>query len=853
MDRRIADLQRQTDAALSALACDRQSCAHDGWLDPLGLAAALRAGDTLLRAVRTLPDGDEPFAPEPSDGVWVVVDTAGKATIRTSPWRADDPQTTRVTAVRCDVTREPCCDAAKCQADKALHRVVLETEGGELIAAESPRPLDSVVRAFETALGLAEPDPPEEERPLPSSKALTTEELARWTLRREGSVFVLRDLASRGPRELAAREYALTIALVVGAIASWGALYLAWPQTSREAAALLLALSIVLTLASLAIWMVARFSARYTAESEALLSLAKSRLVISPWVSRSGQVDVTAEGRYGAALPLDEVDELSTEQATLLAHTSHGKYQIGECASADAAAAWRTRLEALIHDLRHVSEKKAPSARKVSGAALAALLLLGGSVTACSSEPWSPPPVTPIPPPPAPGEPPAPNPFDAPVAPSTATPPPPVTVVPQPPRPRLHLIEDDLHAARAKAKATGKALFVEVWAPWCHTCLSVKNFVLADPSLKPLEERCVFAAIDSDRPEHEAFLAKNNVNVWPTLFVLDPANSTVLGLWQGAASVDELRDFVTSSIDARDAGHDPNGPLAAMLKAKQSHAKGRWTEAARHYERAVQHGGDDWPRRSEAISGWIFSEYRRGRWKRCTELGIEHIEHIEGAAVPADTAWVVLSCADRSGSQPLAAQARRLTIARLTKHVDNPPAGSSVDDRSDALAMLAGALRAQGDRRGARRLTERQLVLLEQAAAQAPDPEHAATFDYARMGVYLKLGRGAEAIAMLRQRTTQLPGYEPHARLAEALLAMGQPGDAVASIETAIAKSYGARRLRYYGMLARAHAALGDPAAQRDALDRLLGAYLALPRSQRDHPRNADTAKDARAQLAKLP
>src|SRR5262249_25461603 len=59
------------------------------------------------------------------------------------------------------------------------------------------------------------------------------------------------------------------------------------------------------------------------------------------------------------------------------------------------------------------------------------------------------------------------------------------------PRAPLVFLEDDMAGARARASAAGKLLFVDAWAPWCHTCLSMRNFVLSDPSLAPLAELAV--------------------------------------------------------------------------------------------------------------------------------------------------------------------------------------------------------------------------------------------------------------------------------------------------------------------------------------------------------------------------
>src|SRR6266545_1957429 len=44
-------------------------------------------------------------------------------------------------------------------------------------------------------------------------------------------------------------------------------------------------------------------------------------------------------------------------------------------------------------------------------------------------------------------------------------------------------ISDDYAAAVARARSEKKPLFIDMWAPWCHTCLSMKQVVMVDPSL----------------------------------------------------------------------------------------------------------------------------------------------------------------------------------------------------------------------------------------------------------------------------------------------------------------------------------------------------------------------------------
>lgn len=45
----------------------------------------------------------------------------------------------------------------------------------------------------------------------------------------------------------------------------------------------------------------------------------------------------------------------------------------------------------------------------------------------------------------------------------------------------LPWMEDDLDGALARARAEHKMVFVDVWATWCHPCVSMKAFVLEAP------------------------------------------------------------------------------------------------------------------------------------------------------------------------------------------------------------------------------------------------------------------------------------------------------------------------------------------------------------------------------------
>jgi tetratricopeptide (TPR) repeat protein len=213
---------------------------------------------------------------------------------------------------------------------------------------------------------------------------------------------------------------------------------------------------------------------------------------------------------------------------------------------------------------------------------------------------------------------------------------------------------------------------------------------------------------------------------------------------------------------------------------------------------------------------------------------MKHLREISGAAQPVDYAALVFECTQ--GLPPVErTKARTTLIERLRELSDKPSPEMSPDDHADALHRLADALVVVGDRAGAQAANERRLVVLEQAAARAPSPEAAATYDYGRASAYLALGRGDDAVRMLQEREKQLPSsYEPPGRLASILAELKRWPEAQAAVERALEHAYGPRRLRYLALKARIHEARGDRQAAVNTLDEELRGHRALGRQAAD-------------------
>lgn len=404
----------------------------------------------------------------------------------------------------------------------------------------------------------------------------------------------------------------------------------------------------------------------------------------------------------------------------------------------------------------------------------------------------------------------------------------------------VHFIEDELELALATAKRDNKLLFVDAWAPWCHTCLSMRDEVLGRPELSPFARDYVFLAIDTDRPSAASFLERYRLRAWPTFFVIEPSTRAVLGMHGGALSLAELSSLLTRARASQLSDLEPG--QAALVQAHAAFGERRLLDAARLYEDAATELPDD--RRAEALLGAIRSLYEAKAHARCSEVGVAHAEAVSGAAAPSDFLFYLKECASALEAGPERDAALGLVKRRLERLVSAPPAGATVDDRADTMGLYAELLKDSGDAAGARALEERRLALLEAAAAAAVTNEQAQTYDYARMNALLALGRGEQAVSLFKQRIEQLPkSYEAHARLGSTLLTLGRNAEALASLSKAIELSYGPRRLRYLAQRAKAQQALGDrPGAITTLEEEVLG-WRQLPASQQDEAKLEDARK----------
>ena len=352
----------------------------------------------------------------------------------------------------------------------------------------------------------------------------------------------------------------------------------------------------------------------------------------------------------------------------------------------------------------------------------------------------------------------------------------------------LNFIDDDYPKALAVARSEHKPLFVDFWATWCHSCLSMQRFVLADPGMKPLADQVVWASVETETEKNKPIVEKFPVDAWPTFLLLDPDGENVLGRFLGSASVQELRAFVQDGVRAYKEKGSGDPAWVAQRQADAARIRGDLKGAADAYGRAVALSKANDPQRAERLDLYISALLRLKELRTCVHLGVKEARNVPDSAVGADFQNYAFSCAASLGkADPEARKMHQLAIARLREILAKKDAPLAVDDRSDALANLVEMLDAAGRHGEALEAMQERSRLLEKAADAAPDATMASTFDAHRVETYLYLGEPKKAEALLRQREKEMPGdYNPPARLARVLLEEKRYPEAEATVDRAL-------------------------------------------------------------------
>jgi len=398
----------------------------------------------------------------------------------------------------------------------------------------------------------------------------------------------------------------------------------------------------------------------------------------------------------------------------------------------------------------------------------------------------------------------------------------------------IRFISDDFPAALARARAEGKPLFVDAWAPWCHSCVSMKSYVFPDGVLSPVADRYVWLEVDTEKAANRAFVEQFPSEALPTLLVIDPHTGQAFRRWVGSATVVELAARLRATALALTPGAPGTAAQAALARASAADATGDHVAATEAYREALAESVPRSLDHGQAVEGLVQRLAQDGDPSGCVQLSRAELSHVAPGTALATLVATGLSCAlELDADDPQ----RRATLGALEDRVAGLARDSSVvlmaDDRSSLFETEEGARRARGDLAGARATALRWTGFLEQEARRATTPEARAVFDSHRLSAYLALGEPEQAIPMLEQSARDFPrDYNPPARLAVAYLAMREPWKALEEARRASALVYGPRTLRVLLVRAEAEARVGDSHAARVTLARAEKLVNELPPAQ---------------------
>jgi tetratricopeptide (TPR) repeat protein len=423
-------------------------------------------------------------------------------------------------------------------------------------------------------------------------------------------------------------------------------------------------------------------------------------------------------------------------------------------------------------------------------------------------------------------------------------------------------MKDNWQGALAAARKSKKPIFVDLGAPWCHTCLAIQQGVMTDPSLAPYVDRFVWLEIDTDRPENAPVLEALPIDIWPTFYVVTARGDgvTVQARHIEGLSVAQLRELLEQGEQAhlasmaKEGALDRTSPLGMVQAGDAAVAAGDYAVADSWYQKALAAAPADWSRGPTTLAKQMRAKLKNGDVAGCADLGMTQFQRAAQGMSAQLTLFAQMAdqCAD-SLDEPRARLLRGRLGEALRKVVDAPDSAMSADDQADALRVLRELATSLKDTASARSYAVRQRDLLDRAVAQAKTAEERMTHNWPRAEVYVFLGESEKVIPDLERSVAELPKeYDPPARLAWVHFKLGHHQKALALAQQALALAYGPRKGSILRLIAEIHKGKGDLDGERKARQAVLDHERSLAGGHKDDERIAD-AEQAFADVGKKP
>ncbi|HEX9297711.1 MAG TPA: thioredoxin family protein [Polyangiaceae bacterium] len=397
----------------------------------------------------------------------------------------------------------------------------------------------------------------------------------------------------------------------------------------------------------------------------------------------------------------------------------------------------------------------------------------------------------------------------------------------------LSFIEDDYDGALRRARAEKRPLFVDAWAPWCHTCLSMKAYVFNDPLLVPIASQFVWAAVDTEKKTSEGFLRKFAMQNWPTLWVIDSATEKPILKWAGSATASELAMLLESVTLQRSSDSSKAAEAAASwLRGNREAAEDRRDAAIVEYQNALARAPSNWSGRGRVVEALALQLQASERSAECSELAVREWPKVPPGTSRLNVVLSGLGCGDALPKDAPLRNELPALVREATRIVTSPAEPVLADDRSSLFEQLVLSHRSNGNEPEALAIGRAWGRFLENEAARAANPIARAVFDSHRLLAYEAIREPQKAIPMLEQSARDFPDdYNAPIRLAKVYLDLGRLDEALAASRRAEAKVYGPRTLRVLSMQADILLAMERPDEAKQVLLRAvsLGEKLELP------------------------
>ncbi|MBI5169291.1 MAG: thioredoxin family protein [Candidatus Eisenbacteria bacterium] len=419
---------------------------------------------------------------------------------------------------------------------------------------------------------------------------------------------------------------------------------------------------------------------------------------------------------------------------------------------------------------------------------------------------------------------------------------------PSAPSAPVRWLHDDYARAVAIARERKVPLFVDIWAPWCHTCRSMWAFVLNDPTLARHDREFVFLSVDSEKPKNAAFRAKYVTDALPSFYVIDPVAERITVRWVGGMTVNQLHALLD---DAAHGGHAPRALLAVIARADSLYGVRDFSGAAAAFGEVLAAAPTDWKGWARIVESRMYALTSSGQYAAGVELAEATLPRLGRSPSALNVAASALGCARELPAGDSSRPARVAALEKATRElVADFTFATSDDDRSGAWIEILSTRQDAKDSLGARTAALDWVAFLEGAARAAKTPEQRAVFDAHRLTAYLELNEPSRAVDMLLQTQRDFPDdYNPYQRLATAYKAMGRWEDALAQSDLAMARNdAGPRKMLLFTTRADIFAGKKDRAMEKRALEEAIAFGESIPASQRP----ARTIDGLRKRLEKL-